>query len=133
MSCHEARRLLKPCGKQTGKATLVRLEAFLTLAIRFATREKENDSGLFAVGGRFNHACRPANNIEFFYDKKLGCLVLTVVTQTVRKGEELTICYGPDRSPYQLWYQYGFRCQCGACPGFSDHELQELDRQQWYS
>lgn len=100
------------------------------LVFSFATRQRDNDSGLFAIAGRFNHACRPANNVEFYFNKEHRCIILTVIKDTP-KDSELTICYGPNRSPFQLWYQYGFRCQCGACPGFSDEEMEELERLQW--
>lgn len=86
-------------------------------------------SGLFAVAARLNHACRPANNVEFHY--RAGCLVMHVEADIIREGDELKISYGPRRSPYQLWMQYGFQCRCGACEGIDDEELRLIDHAEW--
>lgn len=83
-------------------------------------------AGLFAIAARFNHACEPSHNIDYVFDDENGCLSLTVRADRVFKGEELTISYGRGRTPGILYLWYGFRCQCGACPGLSDAEVWEL-------
>lgn len=42
-------------------------------------------------------------------------------------GQELTISYGPNRTPEMLFYCYGFRCDCGSCPGLSDEYIAAID------
>ncbi|KAI9171876.1 hypothetical protein HJFPF1_01367 [Paramyrothecium foliicola] len=83
-------------------------------------------SGLFPVAARFNHACYPAQNIMYRYDRQLGWLEFTVMVESILMGEELTISYGTDLTPIQLYLNYGFRCQCGACPGLSDAGIESL-------
>lgn len=101
--------------------------------ISFATRNDGSQSGLFVISARLNHACSPANNVEFHYDQALGCLVLTVSAEIIPAGKEITTCYGPNRSPFRLWDQYGFQCRCGACPGISDEELRKIELAEFFN
>ncbi|KAI1331333.1 hypothetical protein F5Y16DRAFT_422880 [Xylariaceae sp. FL0255] len=78
---------------------------------------------VFLVGSRFNHACKPVNNVEYSYDKVQRCIVF-VAKRRITAGEELTIRYAAH--PHDLWANWGFRCQCGACPGITDAEIQML-------
>lgn len=83
-------------------------------------------AGLFPIAARFNHACRPSNNVRFEHDADQGCLRLVTVADTVHQGDELTISYGLDRLPYQLYRAYGFKCSCGACDGLSDDDVERF-------
>lgn len=80
-------------------------------------------AGLFPIAARFNHACRPNNNIEYRYDDGL---VLSVRVDHIEEGNELFITYAEDKSPATLFAQYGFVCECGACEGLSREEVAEL-------
>ncbi|KOS23347.1 SET and MYND domain-containing protein 4 [Escovopsis weberi] len=88
-------------------------------------------AGLFPIAARFNHACSPANNIDFRFDRDRGHLTLTVGADRIAAGEEMTISYGSGRSPLELYVWYGFRCRCGACGGLSDAELERFREAQW--
>ncbi|KAK5992946.1 hypothetical protein PT974_06371 [Cladobotryum mycophilum] len=88
-----------------------------------------NMAGLFPIAARFNHACHPANNIDFRYDHERGYLNMTVRVDKILAGEELRISYGNDRPPDILYSWYGFRCRCGACKGLSDEEFRRLTDQ----
>ncbi|CAM1510120.1 Fc.00g004550.m01.CDS01 [Cosmosporella sp. VM-42] len=106
----------------------------------FAT--KIGSAGLFPIAARFNHACNPKDNIEYTYNdnddsnrggnetQDSGYLEMSVKVDWIPAGQELTISYGR-RRPLDLYLTYGFRCQCGACAGLSDKELQALYRRQW--
>ncbi|KYK55385.1 SET domain protein [Drechmeria coniospora] len=83
-------------------------------------------AGLFPIAARFNHACFPAQNVDFQFDPMLRCLVLTVCVPEIEAGQELRINYGKDRTPRELYITYGFRCQCGSCPGFDERDMSRL-------
>lgn len=93
--------------------------------LSFATSSSK--AGLFAIAARFNHRCHPAQNVAYDFDRENQCLVLTVRAATVAAGQELTISYGPDRTPEMLFHCYGFRCDCGSCPGLSDEYIAAIN------
>lgn len=93
----------------------------------FATRHGQ--AGLFAIAARFNHACHPGHNVDFAFDEAIGCLILTVRRTEIVAGQELTICYGKDRTPLMLYLWYGFRCFCGTCPGISKEKIARMTEQ----
>lgn len=93
----------------------------------FATGD--NQAGLFAVASRFNHACSPRHNVDFRFHHQTSRLLLTVRADVVDEGTELTICYGESLTPTHLYLWYGFRCQCGACPGLNDEDVAALSPQ----
>lgn len=98
-------------------------------AASFATNMRPGHAGLFAIAARFNHACRPAHNVDFTFDKAQGCLILTVRADMVNVGTELTICYGETWTPDVLFLWYGFCCSCGACAGLTSEEMSALTPQ----
>ncbi|KAH7153020.1 hypothetical protein EDB81DRAFT_441557 [Dactylonectria macrodidyma] len=85
----------------------------------FATGLRDK-AGLFPIASRFNHSCHPKDNIEYTYDHRQKYLEMIVKAETIAAGEELTISYGNQRTPIDLFLRYGFRCRCGACPGLVD-------------
>ncbi|KJZ77564.1 hypothetical protein HIM_03288 [Hirsutella minnesotensis 3608] len=91
---------------------------------RFATGNRQ--AGLFPIAARFNHACHPAHTVDFHFDHEHGHLVLRVRVDKIAAGDELRITYGRDRTAAELYMTYGFRCQCGACPGLNDEESVRL-------
>lgn len=79
-------------------------------------------AGLFPIAARFNHACYPANNVDYRFDHDNNALTMTV-REDVAAGQELTISYGKNLSPELLYFCYGFRCKCGGCKGLNDEEV----------
>ncbi|KAF7563246.1 hypothetical protein G7046_g888 [Stylonectria norvegica] len=94
----------------------------------FAT-SRDGEAGVFPIAARFNHACYPKCNIEYFFNKALGLLEMVVAADEIKAGEELTISYGKGRTPMDLYLTYGFRCHCGGCAGLSEDEINELTSQ----
>lgn len=86
-------------------------------------------AGLFPVAARFNHACFPGQSVDFIFDSKSRCLILTVCVAQIPAGAELRINYGKDRTPIELYMAYGFQCRCGGCSGLSDEEVLSLTSQ----
>ncbi|KAK7413598.1 hypothetical protein QQX98_007533 [Neonectria punicea] len=80
-------------------------------------------AGLFPIASRFNHSCPPKDNIEYTFNNSNGSLEMMVKAPKIAAGEELTISYGNERTPLDLFLRYGFRCRCGACPGLLDNTL----------
>ncbi|KPM37422.1 hypothetical protein AK830_g9121 [Neonectria ditissima] len=80
-------------------------------------------AGLFPVASRFNHSCPPRDNIAYTFNASTGSLEMVVKAPAIVAGEELTISYGNERTPLDLFLRYGFRCCCGACPGLTDSGL----------
>ncbi|KAH6885955.1 hypothetical protein B0T10DRAFT_492076 [Thelonectria olida] len=79
-------------------------------------------AGLFVVASRFNHSCRPGDNVEYTFSDDSHSLEMIVKATTITAGQELTISYGTKRTPLDLYFRYGFRCRCGTCPGLPDDE-----------
>lgn len=99
----------------------------MSCASSFAMRGAK--AGLFPIAARFNHACHPSQNIQYVWDEDCEVLALTVRVDHIPKDTELTISYGTDRTPAELYLWYGFRCRCGACSGLSDEALHRLTSQ----
>ncbi|CEJ88678.1 hypothetical protein VHEMI04788 [[Torrubiella] hemipterigena] len=95
----------------------------------FATQQGQG--GLFPVSARFNHACRPGSNVDYYYDNQNNELVLKSGSQAIKKEQELTISYMLDASPAQLYAAYGFQCRCGYCPGLSNENLRKMLDNLW--
>ncbi|KAI0008719.1 hypothetical protein F4779DRAFT_641435 [Xylariaceae sp. FL0662B] len=85
-------------------------------------------SCLYLVTARFNHACKPANNVSYYISRR-GNLIILHMNQDVEAGTELCISYG-EVSPAELYRSWGFRCACGSCPSLSDADMAELLRTQ---
>ena len=85
------------------------------------------NAGLFPIASRMNHACHPSQNIDFFYDTRDCYLVFVVKAETVKAGQELTICYGSNLIPIDLVCRYGFRCECGCCPGVGEDQINRME------
>ncbi|RFU77821.1 set domain-containing [Trichoderma arundinaceum] len=79
-------------------------------------------AGLFPIAARFNHACYPANNVDYQYDHDNNALTM-MAREDIAAGKELTISYGMNLSPLLLYLCYGFRCSCGGCKGLNDEEV----------
>lgn len=74
-------------------------------------------SGLFTVGARFNHSCKPTVNRVWVHS---GQTQMFIVTQPVERGQELCIYYiDPkcDRKARQdqLQRDFNFDCRCESC------------------
>lgn len=73
--------------------------------------------GLFLNFSKINHSCNPnANHFWIEDSKKKASLAL----RDIKKGEELTICYGPHLLPRDerrdhLLRHYHFICMCETC------------------
>lgn len=78
---------------------------------RFETTEGKG--GIFLKSSRFNHACHPFSTCTYSYNKVQGRLI-TITLQPIQKGEEITISYCG--TPSTLYENYGFYCDCQACP-----------------
>jgi len=83
----------------------------LTVCNRFETTEGKG--GIFLKSSRFNHACHPFSTCTYSYNKVEGRLITTTL-QPIQKGEEITISYCG--TPSTLYENYGFYCDCQACP-----------------
>ena len=83
-------------------------------------------TGLFPIAARFNHACKPSNNVRYEYDEQRGVLRFIIAADGVLQGDELKIAYREDQCPELLYRHYGFRCCCGACDGLSDDDVASL-------
>ncbi|KAM6538617.1 hypothetical protein FALCPG4_000480 [Fusarium falciforme] len=83
-------------------------------------------AGLFPIASRFNHSCRPKDNIEYTFNPDNETLEMVVKADTIPAGEELTISYGTRRTPIDLYYRFGFKCCCGACPGLKKGETDSI-------
>ncbi|KAH8204001.1 hypothetical protein TruAng_001812 [Truncatella angustata] len=93
----------------------------LDRAAIFGTNSKR---GVFLVASRFNHACKPMNNIAYIYDRRQNSIVFSTARE-IEKGEELFINYG--KHPENLYQEYGFVCNCGGCRVLTDAEIAELE------
>ncbi|RYP52758.1 hypothetical protein DL768_002187 [Monosporascus sp. mg162] len=89
----------------------------------FANRTAYGDLSIFLVASRFNNACRPRNNVEYYIDKARHSIVFKTRTN-IPAGTELTISYGAQ--PRTLLSKWGFRCMCGACQPLTDEECQAI-------
>ncbi|KAF4444965.1 hypothetical protein F53441_11019 [Fusarium austroafricanum] len=106
------------------KPGLPRIKAIWTTNC-FSTGEGD-EAGLFPIASRFNHACYPKQNINYSYNNFRKVLEMTVRAEAIKEGEELTISYGMQLTPADLFYRYGFKCRCGGCAGFTDAEEREM-------
>ncbi|KAM0243919.1 hypothetical protein ACHAP5_006776 [Fusarium lateritium] len=85
-----------------------------------------DEAGLFPIASRFNHSCHPKQNVNYHYNEIRNVLEMEVRADSVKAGEELTICYGILRKPVDLYFRYGFECRCGGCAGFSEDDLKDF-------
>lgn len=86
------------------------------------------DRGVFLTASKFNHACRPKNNVAYTYDKRHDCMVFTI-ERDVEAGDELYITYGKD--PETLLDHYGFVCRCGACSFKPAKQVHQIVNSEW--
>ncbi|RYP41106.1 hypothetical protein DL767_001267 [Monosporascus sp. MG133] len=89
----------------------------------FANRTAHGGLSIFLVASRFNNACRPRNNVDYYIDKARHSIILKTRTK-IPVGTELTIYYGAQ--PRTLLSKWGFRCRCGACQPLTDEECQAI-------
>ncbi|KAI1342793.1 hypothetical protein F5Y15DRAFT_412474 [Xylariaceae sp. FL0016] len=78
---------------------------------------------IFLLAARFNHACNPANNVEYKLDLEKNIISFST-NRDIPAGTELTIRYA-DRA-YDLYAYWGFRCQCGSCTPPSESDLERI-------
>ncbi|KAI1879968.1 hypothetical protein JX265_001589 [Neoarthrinium moseri] len=78
------------------------------------------EAGVFLVAARFNHACKPKDNILYVYDQRHKAIVFSAA-RDILAGEELTITYG--KGPRELYLEYGFICKCGGCTSLTDEQI----------
>ncbi|KAI1489767.1 hypothetical protein F5X96DRAFT_695490 [Biscogniauxia mediterranea] len=81
-------------------------------------------AALFLVASRFNHACPPRSNVEYWFDRSRRSMAFAA-RRDVPAAAELTITYS--RSPLELYGVWGFRCVCGACRPLSDADCAAAD------
>lgn len=80
------------------------------------------------TAARFNHACAP--NATFAWNDAVGAITVQTIKE-VDEGEELTIAYvdstkrGKKRRE-ALSRQYGFICDCSACAGGNEEDLDQI-------
>ncbi|RDW87432.1 hypothetical protein BP5796_03126 [Coleophoma crateriformis] len=82
-------------------------------------RLDQTNSGLFLKAARFNHACLAQSSCCYQWDPASNQMHFTT-TKDVAKGEEITISYATN--PDLLYEDYGFFCDCKACPTLSSGE-----------
>eukprot|EP00930_Biecheleria_cincta_P050798 TRINITY_DN35975_c0_g1_i1.p1 TRINITY_DN35975_c0_g1~~TRINITY_DN35975_c0_g1_i1.p1 ORF type:complete len:376 (+),score=76.48 TRINITY_DN35975_c0_g1_i1:182-1309(+) len=94
-----------------------------TNAIATGQNSAHTKNGLYFVGCRFNHSCKP--NVNRCWIPELGSEVFHV-TQDIEPGEELTIYYiDPTASISErqalLKRGFNFTCACASCSLQGDH------------
>lgn len=81
-------------------------------------------SALSGGGTLFNHACAPTHNCAYRSNAALedggGSTIYFVTTKPVAPGDELTVSYFEEGTPFErrqtrLFSQYGFVCKCALC------------------
>jgi len=75
------------------------------------------DSGMLALGSRFNHSCSP--NVSYSWQEELGRYFFHTACD-VQEGDELTISYVSPFRPRSirqdtLAVQFKFKCCCACC------------------
>ncbi|RYP10651.1 hypothetical protein DL764_000535 [Monosporascus ibericus] len=89
----------------------------------FTNRAAHGGLSMFLVASRFNNACQPRNNVEYYIDKARHSIIFKTRTN-IPAGTELTISYGAQ--PRTLLSKWGFRCSCGACQPLTDEECHAI-------
>lgn len=84
---------------------------------------------VFASASRFNHACKPARNIEYAVNGETGVITFKVCLDVIPAGTELTVNYGG--SPAQLYRNFGFICRCGGCDSLTDDDIKRMRDEQF--
>ncbi|CAL3970430.1 unnamed protein product [Diplocarpon coronariae] len=79
--------------------------------------------GIFLRSSRFNHACHPYATCKYLYSASDDCITFTAC-KPIQKNQEITISY--TNTPSQLPGNYGFYCDCPACP--TEQEARRLAR-----
>ncbi|XP_053313081.1 SET and MYND domain-containing protein 4 [Spea bombifrons] len=81
------------------------------------TRRSRLATAMYPVLSLLNHSCDPNTNVSF-----RGRCAVVRASRPIRRGEEVTHCYGPHSSRLAvgerqklLKAQYFFACQCEAC------------------
>ncbi|RDW73356.1 hypothetical protein BP6252_07263 [Coleophoma cylindrospora] len=82
-------------------------------------RLDQTHSGLFLKASRFNHACLAQSSCYYRWDRASYQMHFTSM-KDIAKGEEITVSYAI--SPDFLYEDYGFFCDCKACPTLSAGE-----------
>ncbi|KAI1436864.1 hypothetical protein GGR50DRAFT_701224 [Xylaria sp. CBS 124048] len=85
---------------------------------------------VFLLGSRFNHACRPHNNVEYSYVDRMEAMKF-ITQKNVSAGDELFIVY--QNNSTVLFEYWGFHCKCPrcistsgqACTDAQEHDLDE--------
>lgn len=79
-------------------------------------------SGIFLRASFLNHSCA-ANAVAAF----IGDLIIIHASKNIKKGEEITIAYGPRELNFQKKLQkYGFVCTCAHCKADANIHTQHL-------
>ncbi|PMD51111.1 uncharacterized protein K444DRAFT_480926, partial [Hyaloscypha bicolor E] len=88
---------------------------YQVLAIFKTNRFETSDGkgGIFLKSSRFNHACHPFSTCTYKYNSAQDRLIVKSLSP-IAKGEEITISYCD--APSTLYDNYGFYCDCKACP-----------------
>ncbi|KAK9802521.1 hypothetical protein AB5N19_08335 [Seiridium cardinale] len=82
------------------------------------------ERGVYLTASKFNHACKPINNVTYIHDQRQDCIIFST-ERDIEAGEELFINYGPD--PETLYTEYGFICRCGGCGSLTDVDIAGLE------
>ncbi|KAF8853204.1 SET domain-containing protein [Acephala macrosclerotiorum] len=88
--------------------------------------------GIFIKSSRFNHACHPHATCTYKWNEELGHMVTTSINP-MKNGDEVTIQY--TNNPSKLYDDYGFHCDCPACPDPKEagkqHRMRQLPMSMW--
>ncbi|KAK3329504.1 hypothetical protein B0H66DRAFT_27846 [Apodospora peruviana] len=83
---------------------------------------------IFGIAARFNHACTPARNVKYCWDKRRQVITLMICEDLVPAGTELLLTYGG--SPASLYRTFGFVCTCGGCMTLTDWDIKMLQAEE---
>ncbi|CZR55981.1 uncharacterized protein PAC_05869 [Phialocephala subalpina] len=88
--------------------------------------------GIFIKSSRFNHACHPHATCTYKWNEELRHMVTTSINP-MKNGDEITIQY--TNNPSKLYDDYGFHCDCPACPDPKEagkqHRMRQLPMPMW--
>lgn len=124
----------------SGKEGRTAFGVWQTNAIATGVDAAETENGLYLIGSRINHSCKP--NVNRCWIPELGAEVFHAI-QEIEPGEQLTIYYVDPTATHDerqklLWQSFSFRCRCNLCSLEGAHrracdevrrEYRELDRE----
>lgn len=83
----------------------------------YDSQHQQNGSAVFVSFSMPNHSCAPNSHQNYY-----GNTMVSNATKAIKKGEEVTMSYGPSVGSMELWQrqnklrdQYDFECDCEGC------------------